>query len=110
MDCRNRSNVGKMSETSSISSGSTVGSGNRVLQLASRGEWATLEQALKSIDKGDRDISHTDEVSNFSFLELLLVPSIAAGCSANEQPVIPQWCSGQSHICISVRLGGRVNF
>ncbi|XP_032876287.1 ankyrin repeat and SOCS box protein 18-like [Amblyraja radiata] len=50
-----------MSETSSISSGSTVGSGNRVLQLASRGEWATLEQALKSIDKGDRDISHTDE-------------------------------------------------
>ncbi|XP_072904092.1 transient receptor potential cation channel, subfamily N, member 1 [Hemitrygon akajei] len=55
-----------MSETSSISSGSTAGSGSRVLQLASRGEWTALEQALKGIDKGDRDISHTDEESGLT--------------------------------------------
>ncbi|XP_067887441.1 transient receptor potential cation channel, subfamily N, member 1 isoform X5 [Heterodontus francisci] len=55
-----------MSETSSISSGSTVCSGSRVLQLANRGEWGALEQALKSMDKGDRDITLTDEESGLT--------------------------------------------
>ncbi|XP_038666387.1 26S proteasome non-ATPase regulatory subunit 10-like [Scyliorhinus canicula] len=57
-----------MSETSSISSGSTVGSGSRVLQLASKGEWCVLEQSLKSMDKGDRDIILTDEESGLTLL------------------------------------------
>ncbi|GCC25901.1 hypothetical protein chiPu_0004313 [Chiloscyllium punctatum] len=55
-----------MSETSSVSSGSTVGSGSRLLQLAHRGEWGALEHSLRSMDKGDRHITLTDEESGLT--------------------------------------------
>lgn len=55
-----------MSETSSINS-SSVASSQRVLQLALRGEWIALEQAIKGLDKGDSQISQFDEVSIWSF-------------------------------------------
>ncbi|XP_043543760.1 transient receptor potential cation channel, subfamily N, member 1 [Chiloscyllium plagiosum] len=55
-----------MSETSSVSSGSTVGSGIRLLQLAHRGEWGALEHSLRSMDKGDRHITLTDEESGLT--------------------------------------------
>uniref|UniRef100_A0A4W3GDN1 Serine/threonine-protein phosphatase 6 regulatory ankyrin repeat subunit C-like n=1 Tax=Callorhinchus milii TaxID=7868 RepID=A0A4W3GDN1_CALMI len=55
-----------MSETGSIGSGSTVASGSRIVLLATRGEWGALEQALKGIDRGDRDISLSDEDSGLT--------------------------------------------
>ncbi|KAK6491297.1 transient receptor potential cation channel [Huso huso] len=57
-----------MSESSSVSCGSTVTSSDRVLLLASRGEWIALEQTLKGIEKGDPAISHIDEESGLTLL------------------------------------------
>lgn len=37
---------------------------SRILQLAARGEWITLEQTLKGIDKGDLGASETDPVGD----------------------------------------------
>ncbi|KAM3929137.1 uncharacterized protein RB166_006918 [Leptodactylus fuscus] len=39
---------------------------NRILQLATRGEWITLEQTLKGIDKGDLGASETDPESGLT--------------------------------------------
>ncbi|XP_040289762.1 serine/threonine-protein phosphatase 6 regulatory ankyrin repeat subunit A-like [Bufo bufo] len=39
---------------------------SRILQLAARGEWITLEQTLKGIDKGDLGASETDPVSGLT--------------------------------------------
>ncbi|XP_039593324.1 transient receptor potential cation channel, subfamily N, member 1 isoform X2 [Polypterus senegalus] len=50
-----------MSEGGSLSSGSVVKSVHRVVQLAGRGDWIALEQTLKSMDKGDPEISQTGE-------------------------------------------------
>ncbi|XP_063777272.1 serine/threonine-protein phosphatase 6 regulatory ankyrin repeat subunit B-like isoform X2 [Pseudophryne corroboree] len=38
----------------------------RILQLASRGEWITLEQTLKGIDRGDLGVSETDPESGLN--------------------------------------------
>ncbi|MGH0158275.1 UNVERIFIED_CONTAM: hypothetical protein FKN15_040052 [Acipenser sinensis] len=57
-----------MSESSSVSCGSTATSSDRVLLLASRGEWIALEQTLKGIEKGDPAISHIDEESGLTLL------------------------------------------
>ncbi|XP_041105107.1 transient receptor potential cation channel, subfamily N, member 1 isoform X2 [Polyodon spathula] len=55
-----------MPESSSVSSGSTVTSSDRVLLLASRGEWIALELTLKGIEKGGPEISHIDEESGLT--------------------------------------------
>ncbi|XP_006635908.3 transient receptor potential cation channel, subfamily N, member 1 [Lepisosteus oculatus] len=61
-----------MSETCSVSSGSVVNSGQRILLLALKGEWITLEQTLKGFDKGDPEISQTDEEFGFSPLMIAI--------------------------------------
>ncbi|XP_069477814.1 serine/threonine-protein phosphatase 6 regulatory ankyrin repeat subunit B-like isoform X2 [Ambystoma mexicanum] len=59
-----------MSESGRCSAdgGLDPGSGARVLQLASRAEWITLEQTLKGIDKGDLDASHAEQESGLTAL------------------------------------------
>ncbi|XP_053323897.1 serine/threonine-protein phosphatase 6 regulatory ankyrin repeat subunit B-like [Spea bombifrons] len=47
-------------------SGNILDSGSKILQLASRGEWITLEQTLKGIDKGDLGSSENDQESGLT--------------------------------------------
>lgn len=46
-----------MSDSSCVS-----GAPQRLMPLALRGEWMALEQKLKTLEKGDPDIFHFDEV------------------------------------------------
>ncbi|XP_043394958.1 serine/threonine-protein phosphatase 6 regulatory ankyrin repeat subunit A isoform X5 [Chelonia mydas] len=56
-----------MSEnSSSLSPPGSFASGSRVLQLATKGEWITLEQTLRGMDKGDPAISQTDQESGLT--------------------------------------------
>ncbi|CAM9425723.1 unnamed protein product [Lampetra fluviatilis] len=56
-----------MSDALSASSASTVqSSGNRVLHLASRGEWSAVEQALRGMDRGATELGHVDEDSGLT--------------------------------------------
>ncbi|XP_074799884.1 uncharacterized protein LOC141982068 isoform X7 [Natator depressus] len=56
-----------MSEnSSSLSLPGSFTSGSRVLQLATKGEWITLEQTLRGMDKGDPAISQTDQESGLT--------------------------------------------
>ncbi|KAG6931799.1 serine/threonine-protein phosphatase 6 regulatory ankyrin repeat subunit B-like [Chelydra serpentina] len=56
-----------MSENnSSLSPPGSFTSGSRVLHLATRGEWITLEQTLRGMDKGDLAISQTDQESGLT--------------------------------------------
>ncbi|KAG7458245.1 hypothetical protein MATL_G00236160 [Megalops atlanticus] len=81
-----------MSETSSSNSGS-VTSGQRVLQLAIRGEWIALEQTIKGLEKGDPEISQFDEESGLSLLMIVVRENrltiveklLELGVSLNEQ-------------------------
>ncbi|XP_043363209.1 serine/threonine-protein phosphatase 6 regulatory ankyrin repeat subunit B-like isoform X4 [Dermochelys coriacea] len=56
-----------MSEnSSSLSPPGSFASGSKVLQLATKGEWITLEQTLRGMDKGDPAISQTDQESGLT--------------------------------------------
>ncbi|XP_050796459.1 serine/threonine-protein phosphatase 6 regulatory ankyrin repeat subunit B-like isoform X2 [Gopherus flavomarginatus] len=51
---------------SSLSPPGSFSSGSRVLQLATKGEWITLEQTLRGMDKGDLAIFQTDQESGLT--------------------------------------------
>lgn len=56
-----------------MSESSCVGSGTpqRLMPLALRGEWITLEQKIKTLDRGDPEILQFDEVRRVPFMHML---------------------------------------
>lgn len=86
----------KMSETSSVHSGS-LASSQRLMQLALKGEWIAVEQTIKALDKGDPEIFQTDEVSFDIFYlmlqELSCLSSITGlHCHNNLNKKQKDWC------------------